>query len=228
MNNPDAIPSQAPPLELPAAALNALLPEPHPDSEESIQLDRYRTAQELDVYPGDLGRRPSEISTVIDSLARREHHGRRYRHRLRRQVPHWYDALVKFWTTQVDITIDEGAHRDHLALERTFLAYLRTSLALVVTGVITAQLFRLQHASHPNLTIGFFVLGIPLATVFIGFGIIVLLIGAYRFWRQQNAMVRGKVYAGGWEITVIMVLSILVCTAAFALVTAIDVTKSYL
>ncbi|KAF1959170.1 hypothetical protein CC80DRAFT_406882 [Byssothecium circinans] len=176
-------------------------------------------------YLGPLGQPPSEISTASDSLGPDENNSRRLR--LKRQVPHWCDPLVKFWNTQVNVIIDEGAHRDHLALERTFLAYLRTSLALAMTGVITAQLFHLQRSSNPNPTFGFFKLGIPLATAFIALGLVVLLIGAYRFWRQQNAMIRGTVYAGGWEISGTMLLSILICSAAFALVTAVDVTKSY-
>lgn len=36
--------------------------------------------------------------------------------------------------------------RDHLALERTFLAYLRTSLSLVTFGIAIAQFFRLPAA----------------------------------------------------------------------------------
>lgn len=81
-----------------------------------------------------------------------------------------------------------------------------------MTGVITAQLFRIQHSLSPNPDLGFFVLGVPLAATFIGFGMLVLLIGAFRFWRQQNAMIRGKVHAGGWEITIIMAISVLVST----------------
>lgn len=30
------------------------------------------------------------------------------------QVPHWYDPVAKFWRTHVSLTIEEGAHRDHL------------------------------------------------------------------------------------------------------------------
>jgi uncharacterized membrane protein YidH (DUF202 family) len=105
-------------------------------------------------------------------------------------------------------------HSHHPALERTFLGYLRTSLAFAVIGVIIAQLFRLQHTANPNKNLGFFVLGIPLATIFIIFGVVVLLVGAFRFWRQQNAMMRGKVYAGGWEIVGIMGVSVLVSEGA--------------
>jgi len=102
-----------------------------------------------------------------------------------------------------------------LALERTFLGYLRTSVALSMTGIVIAQLFRLQHSYSPNQTFGFYVAGIPLAGCFILAGMVVVVLGAIRFWRQQRAMVRGKVWAGGWEINVIMAGSILVCCALF-------------
>ncbi|OCK77088.1 hypothetical protein K432DRAFT_384972 [Lepidopterella palustris CBS 459.81] len=113
----------------------------------------------------------------------------------------------------------------HPALERTFLGYLRASLALAMMGVVIAQLFRLQHSVNPNLKVGYFVLGVPLAVSFIGSAIIVLLLGAFRFWRQQNALVRGKIYAGGWEITTIMILCIVLCLATFALMAAVDIEK---
>ena len=89
------------------------------------------------------------------------------------------------------------------ALERTFLGYLRTALALSMISVIIAQLYRLQHAPNPNNVFGYFVLSIALACVCIGAAIVVLLFGAYRFWRQQNAILRGKVHAGGWEVNAI-------------------------
>ena len=89
------------------------------------------------------------------------------------------------------------------ALERTFLGYLRTSLALSMVAVIIAQLFRLQHTTNPSKTLGFFILGIPLASICIVAAILVLVLGACRFWRQQNAILRGKVHAGGWELNTI-------------------------
>jgi uncharacterized membrane protein YidH (DUF202 family) len=84
-----------------------------------------------------------------------------------------------------------------------------------MTGVITAQLFRLQHSMNPNSDIGFYVIGVPLAATFIAIGMVVLLIGAYRFFKQQHAMIRGKVHAGGWELTVIMLLCISVSGVLF-------------
>jgi len=98
-----------------------------------------------------------------------------------------------------------------VANERTFLGYLRTSLALSVIAIIIAQLFRLQHTEAPDKTLGFYVLGTPLACVYIVAAIFVLLLGSYRFWRQQNAILRGKVHAGGWELNAVGVTVFMVC-----------------
>ena len=89
------------------------------------------------------------------------------------------------------------------ALERTFLGHLRTSIGLSIVAIIISQLFRLEHNTTPSKTFGFFILGTPLACLCLGAAIVVLLLGANRFWRQQNAMLRGKVRAGGWEINAI-------------------------
>ena len=98
-----------------------------------------------------------------------------------------------------------------IALERTFLGYLRTSLALSIVAVIIAQLFRLEHNAKPNKTFGFYALSIPLSCTYIGAAMVILLLGAYRFWRQQNAILRGKVHAGGWEVNAIGVTVLMVC-----------------
>ena len=98
-----------------------------------------------------------------------------------------------------------------IALERTFLGYLRTSLALSIVAVIIAQLFKLEHNVKPNKTFGFYALSIPLSCACIGSAMVVLILGAYRFWRQQNAILRGKVHAGGWEVNAIGVTVLMVC-----------------
>jgi uncharacterized membrane protein YidH (DUF202 family) len=87
------------------------------------------------------------------------------------------------------------------ALERTYLAYLRTSLALAITGVTIAQLLRLTEGEA---------VGTWLATAFVGGSVVVVIAGAIRFWRQQMAMVKGKVLASGWEMGVIIVVAIAV------------------
>lgn len=142
-------------------------------------------------------------------------------------MPHWYDPVVKFWTTQVSLTMDEGSQRDHLALERTFLGYLRTSLAFSMTGVLIAQLLRLQHAHTPHPVFGYYVLGKPLSVIFISFSIVILLVGVVRFWRQQAAMTRGKIHAGGWEMTGLAVFTGLLFLTVFALMIGVDLHKEY-
>ncbi|EON62125.1 hypothetical protein W97_01344 [Coniosporium apollinis CBS 100218] len=138
-----------------------------------------------------------------------------------------WGSIQTWWRRQISVTVPAAAMRDHLALERTFLGYLRTSIALSMVGALIAQLFRLQPSPNPDPVLGYFVLGIPLAAVFICAAIVVTVLGAWRFWRQQNAMVRGRIHAGGWEILVIMVGSLLICFALFALSVVIDIRKSY-
>ncbi|KAG9188284.1 hypothetical protein G6011_02207 [Alternaria panax] len=172
----------------------------------------------------DLRRRTSDISRPSTQAAvYQEGHGRDEVTSTER----WYDPVVKFWTAHISLSIDEGAHRDHLALERTFLGYLRTSLILVMTGVLTAQLFHLQHAATPNPHFGFYKVGKPLAATFVCMAIVVVLVGAMRFWRLQRALVRGKAMAGGWEVGLVMVLMGCLLVGTFAVIVGVDIEKTY-
>jgi uncharacterized membrane protein YidH (DUF202 family) len=95
------------------------------------------------------------------------------------------------------------------ALERTFLAYIRTSVVFSIQGVLIAQLFRLQN-TLPSTRFDFYTVGIPLSVAFQGCALVVAIIGAIRFWRQQHAIATGKVYAGGWEMNCIGWLAMIV------------------
>ncbi|TKA83887.1 hypothetical protein B0A55_00104 [Friedmanniomyces simplex] len=124
-------------------------------------------------------------------------------------------------TTASTIPQPEQAHfRDDVgtvpdppdANERTFLGYLRTSLGLSMLGITVAQLYRLQHSSNPNPTLGYFILSKPIAGIFQCSAICMTLLGAIRFYRQQQAMSVGKVHAGGWEILTVIGLVFLIYT----------------
>jgi hypothetical protein len=52
--------------------------------------------------------------------------------------------------------------------------------------------------------------GTWLATAFVGGAVVVSIAGAIRFWRQQMAMVRGSVFAGGWEMGIICLVAVAV------------------
>jgi hypothetical protein len=82
-------------------------------------------------------------------------------------------------------------------------------------GVTVAQLFRLQHAPNPNNIFGFYILGKPLACLCQACAIYSLALGAYRVWRQQHAMVRGKAIAGGFEIFLLGLGVFVVCPLGF-------------
>lgn len=79
-----------------------------------------------------------------------------------------------------------------------------------------AQLFRLQNQGTTNPAFGAFNVAIPVACVCIGSAIVMTLFGSWRFWRQQNALARGKIHAGGWEV---------VSIAAFGLIVSVLVAR---
>ncbi|PQE23035.1 pf02656 domain containing protein [Rutstroemia sp. NJR-2017a WRK4] len=142
-------------------------------------------------------------------------------------------SISKFWRHQVSVTVDHATCRDHLALERTFLAYLRTSLAMSVMGVSIAQLLwvlplRLQHSPTPNHVIGFFVLGKPLACICQVAAITTLLIGLYRSWRHQHKIVRGKALTGGFEVIIVAGGLFLIFLTFLVLLIAVDITKEHI
>ncbi|OJD20249.1 hypothetical protein ACJ73_08418, partial [Blastomyces percursus] len=109
-------------------------------------------------------------------------------------------GVKRFWFQHVSMTVPRSQNRDHFALERTYLAYIRTSLAFAFQGALIAQLFSLQNKQDQNSAFGFNAVGRPLACACHGCAIIVAAVGSYRFWRQQSALARGKVQAGGWEL----------------------------
>jgi len=78
--------------------------------------------------------------------------------------------------------------RDHLANERTWLAYLRTSLSLASAGVALVQLFTISAGSAGKLRL--YVRPLGATVVLIAFG--VLLIGAWRYFRIQSALKVGE------------------------------------
>ncbi|EXJ77218.1 hypothetical protein A1O3_10376 [Capronia epimyces CBS 606.96] len=65
--------------------------------------------------------------------------------------PSWFKKLVQKYGS-VSLENKGSVARDHLALERTFLAWLRTSLAFASIGIAITQLFRLNTtiASRPD------------------------------------------------------------------------------
>jgi hypothetical protein len=70
-------------------------------------------------------------------------------------------------------------------------------------GIITAQLWRLQHSLSPDPVLGYYVLAKPVSATLHVSALLTAVTGATRFWRQQTAMALGKVHAGGWEMSLL-------------------------
>ncbi|WFD43052.1 hypothetical protein MPSI1_001704 [Malassezia psittaci] len=113
--------------------------------------------------------------------------------------------------------------RDHLALERTYLAWVRTSLSLVAIGIAVTQLFRLPEVIvDDDQATGLSVLmrgsvhtlnsvklgslkkvGGPIGISFTGIGVVVLLIGALRYFHVQKVLVGGKFVPSRIEVSIL-------------------------
>ncbi|RKF62127.1 putative pf02656 domain protein [Erysiphe neolycopersici] len=136
--------------------------------------------------------------------------------------------------------------RDHLALgmttlsifmlgicvERTFLAWLRTSLAFTSIGVAVTQLFRLNNVRSTTPATDYYEsilissdatqqirrLGKPLGTTFIGMGVATLLLGSNRYFECQKWIIRGKFPACRGSITLMVVMAFaLMVTSLFVI-----------
>ncbi|OBU01249.1 hypothetical protein VE01_00586 [Pseudogymnoascus verrucosus] len=127
-----------------------------------------------------------------------------------REEPWWKKQLEKYGSLELE---NKGSvARDHLALERTFLAWLRTSLAFASIGIAITQLFRLNTTiSAPAGTtpepsasaIHFRSLGKPLGAAFLGISIVVLLIGFHRYFEAQHWVTKGKFPASRGSIALV-------------------------
>ncbi|KAH8085987.1 hypothetical protein BXZ70DRAFT_899974 [Cristinia sonorae] len=78
--------------------------------------------------------------------------------------------------------------RDHLASERTFLAYVRTSLTIASAGIALFQLFALS-GTTTNSAINKY--SRPVGATIVALGIAVLFIGITRYFTVQVALVKG-------------------------------------
>ena len=103
-----------------------------------------------------------------------------------------------------------GDPRDYLALERTFLSWMRTSIALVSAGVVVAQLFILKDVNPTT--------GKGLGAVLSFSAIVTSLLGCLRYFRLQKQLILGKTETGSRLLTGYWVLFITLVTALFVIV----------
>ncbi|CAE6472494.1 unnamed protein product [Rhizoctonia solani] len=104
-------------------------------------------------------------------------------------------GLVDKFSPRMVLENSGSVARDHLANERTWLAYVRTSLAIASTGVALVQLFTIA-AQQPTGTV---LIGAklqrfarPLGAVIVVIGMSVLALGVNRYFRIQYALTENK------------------------------------
>lgn len=73
-----------------------------------------------------------------------------------------------------------------MANERTFLSWIRTSMAMATAGVGVTQLFKLVKDDNSDEFIS--KMGRPVGAVFVVIGILCVLMGTQRFFRTQSLL----------------------------------------
>lgn len=108
--------------------------------------------------------------------------------------------------------------RDHMANERTFLAWMRTSLSFITIGIGVTQLFRLQDKAdsggHNAQALKRF--GKPLGSLFVILGIITLIFGTVRFFKVQRMLTKN--YYPATRLALVLLISTVLITIFITLV----------
>lgn len=128
---------------------------------------------------------------------------------------HW--AIIQWWKHYIDPLLlfhDELGHvihdpRDFLALERTHLAYIRTSNVIALFGVVVAQLFVLNNADSVHgrwLATGIYILAIALTVAS----------GVRTIWLQDK-ITTGRTATPGWQFVLLSLLLLTMLVVALIL-----------
>ncbi|KAI9850505.1 MAG: hypothetical protein M1838_005569 [Thelocarpon superellum] len=138
----------------------------------------------------------------------------------------WKRFIDKYGSIELD---NKGSvARDHLALERTFLAWLRTSLAFASIGIAITQLFRLnttitnRDPAVDASSIRMRGVGKPLGSTFLAIAIIVLFVGFHRYFESQHWIIRGKFPASRGSVFIVAMIAGVLIVGSLVVILAVD------
>ncbi|KAJ7496309.1 hypothetical protein B0H11DRAFT_2000555 [Mycena galericulata] len=125
----------------------------------------------------------------------------------------------------ISLTLENAGSvaRDHLASERTFLAYVRTSLTIASAGVALAQLLTISDRLKTQILAPikpFEMYARPLAAASIVLGFYVLVVGVSRYFAIQAALTQGLFPATRFRIGFIALALAGIVTVVFGLLIA--------
>ena len=125
--------------------------------------------------------------------------------------------LEAWWSRNISLCVQHNDHgplggdpRDYLALERTFLGWMRTATALVSLGVVITQLFILRNLDPTA--------GKILGALFALGGVCIALVGCIRYFRHQSLLTQGKTLSGGWHVLGLLALLGAILSSLFIII----------
>ncbi|KAI9691286.1 MAG: hypothetical protein M1820_009784 [Bogoriella megaspora] len=136
------------------------------------------------------------------------------------------------WVNRAFVFLATTKANGKLPTERTFLAWLRTSLSFASIGIAVTQLFRLNTtfaANGPGEDQAVTALkaaplrqvGKPLGATFLGIAILVLGVGFHRYFESQYYVIRGKFPASRASVLLVSFVAMALIVASLVVVIAV-------
>lgn len=125
----------------------------------------------------------------------------------------------------LSLTLDntQSVARDHLANERTFLAWLRTSLTFASAGVALTQLFRITDLSRDSFA---HTASAVIGSLFVASGICMLIMGVVRYFHVQHVLQSGQFPVPRIGIWFSFLVTLSLVILAFGVLLKVSITKT--